>query len=290
MAVVVRRQSELGMLTGTTRLAVWGDPIAHSRSPRLHAAAYAVLGLDWEYGRRQVSEAQFTDALGGLDATWRGLSLTMPLKQVAARTATALDEDARLTGAVNTLLLAEDGLCGFNTDVGGLARALDEIGVRDPGVVRVLGAGATATSAVVAAARAGARVVEVRARRVEAAGALKELGPALGVEVRPGPLSGDDLAPVDATVAALAGGTDPGPLADALASASGPLVDVVYGGWPTPLARAWERAGVDAHDGLGMLLHQALLQVRVFSTGDPGEALVHEDAVLSAMRTALVGD
>ena len=63
-----------------TRLAVWGDPIAHSRSPQLHAAAYRALGLDWEYDRRRVAEDEFDAALAGLDAAWRGLSLTMPLK------------------------------------------------------------------------------------------------------------------------------------------------------------------------------------------------------------------
>ena len=140
------------------------------------------------------------------------------------------------------------------------------------------------------AARAGARLVEVRARRVEAARALAVLGSAVGVEVRPEPLTGGDVATVDATIATLPGGTDLGAVAETLASTSGPLVDVVYGTWPTPLAQAWTRAGVAAHNGLGMLLHQALLQVRVFVTGDPGQALVHEDAVLSAMRTALVGD
>ena len=288
MARVVFREPELGMLTGATRLAVWGDPISHSRSPRLHAAAYGVLGLDWEYGRRRVDEAAFPGAVNGLDATWRGLSLTMPLKQVAARDAAALDDDARLTGAVNTYLLSEDGPRGFNTDVGGLARALEEFGVHQPEVIRVLGAGATATSAVVAAARAGATTVEVCARRVEAAAALGELD--LDVDIRVRPLSADGLEPVNATIAALPGGTDLGPVAEALASVSGPLVDVVYGGWPTPLAQAWERAGVAAHDGLGMLLHQALLQVRVFVAGDPALPLDREDAVLAAMRAALVGD
>lgn len=290
MAGVVLRQPELGMLTGPTRLAVWGDPISHSRSPRLHAAAYGALGLEWEYGRQRVSANAFDDHLAGLDATWRGLSLTMPLKTIAAQTARSLDEDARRTGAVNTFLLADDGPHGFNTDVGGLARALGEIGVRSPGAMRVLGAGATATSAVVSAARVGADLIEVRARRPEAAQSLRLLGDAIGAEVRVRALDDDTVDPVEATIAALPGGTDLGPVADLLASASGPLVDVVYGGWPTPLARAWSRAGVAAHDGLGMLLHQALLQVRVFVHGDPDRALDREDAVLAAMRTALVGD
>lgn len=290
MAGVVRRQPELGMLNDSTRLAVWGDPIAHSRSPRLHEAAYGVLGLQWAYGRERVGEAEFVPRFRELDATWRGLSLTMPLKQLAARTAVSLDDDARLTGAVNTFLLADDGPHGFNTDVGGLARALGEHGVGAPRTIRVLGAGATATSAVVAASRAGAGAVEVRARRVEAAAPLKALGAGLGLDVRVRLLSSFDLEPVDATIAALPGGTDLGAMADALASASGPLVDVVYGGWPTPLATAWERAGVGAYDGLGMLLHQALLQVRVFVGGDAALPLEREDAVLAAMRAALVGD
>lgn len=278
------------MLTAPRRLAVWGDPIAHSRSPRLHAAAYGVLELDWEYGRRQVDEAGFESAWRSLDADWRGLSLTMPLKHAAARDAISLDDDARLTGAVNTFLLTGDGPLGFNTDVGGLARALDEFGVREPDAIRVLGAGATATSAVVAAARAGARTVEVRARRPEAAAPIAALGEALGVTLRVAALDHPPLAPVDATIAALPGGTDLGRVADDLASVSGPLVDVVYGGWPTPLARAWERAGGEAHDGLAMLLHQALLQVRVFVGGDPGVAVEREAEVLAAMRTALMGD
>lgn len=278
------------MLTDRTRLEVWGDPIAHSRSPRLHAAAYGVLGLDWEYGRRRVDEAGFAAELDGMDATWRGLSLTMPLKHAAAARAATLDDDARLTGAVNTYLLADDGPHGFNTDVGGLARALEEIGVRRPQRVRVLGAGATATSAVVAAARAGAVDIDVRARRPDAAAPLVTIGARLGVTVRATPLDAPDPASVDATIAALPGGTDLGALAGPLASASGPLVDVVYGGWPTPLAIAWERAGVRAHDGLTMLLHQALLQVRLFVTGDASRPLLRDDEVLAAMRIALMGD
>lgn len=278
------------MLAGPTRLAVWGDPVAHSRSPQLHSAACGVLGLDWEYHRRQVDDGRFAAEIETLDAAWRGLSLTMPLKHVAAARAVTLDDDARLTGAVNTYLLTDGGPHGFNTDVGGLARALDEVGVRRPARVRVLGAGATATSAVVSAVRAGAGEVEVRARRPEAAAALAALGPLLGVHVRIAAIDEPDPVTVDATIAALPGGTDLGAMAGVLASTSGPLVDVVYGGWPTPLARAWDRAGVAAHDGLGMLLHQALLQVRVFVGADPTVPLAREAEVLAAMRIALMGD
>lgn len=289
MAGLVHGQPEQRMLSGRTRLAVWGDPIDHSRSPALHSAAYRELGLDWDYGRRRVSEGEFVRALDGRDATWRGLSLTMPLKHAAAAASVWLDADARLTGAVNTLLLDDGDPRGFNTDVGGLVRALSEIGVDAPERVRVLGAGATATSAVVAAARLGALSIEVRARRPEAAAPLVELGQALSAPVAAVPLDTPAPSTVDVTIATLPGGTDLGPVAGELASVGGPLVDVVYGGWPTPLARAWKRAGHAAHDGLGMLVHQALLQVRVFVSGDPAVPLDREDAVLAAMRGAVVG-
>jgi shikimate dehydrogenase len=277
------------MLTGN-RLAVWGDPIAHSRSPQVHAAAYAVLGLDWEYGRSRVDEAGFAAALAELDETWRGLSLTMPLKAVGARTAASVDRRARLTGAVNTLLLGRDGPRGFNTDVGGLVRTMAEQGLEEVSAGRILGAGATATSALVALADLGARRVEVVARRPESAVPLVGLGEALGVLVEARGFDEPAPAAVDVTVATLPGGTDLGARARPLAEAGGLLVDVVYGSWPTPLATAWETAGAPALSGLGMLLHQALLQVRVFVGGDPDLALDEEPRVLAAMRRALVGD
>lgn len=277
------------MLTAT-RLAVWGDPIGHSRSPALHGAAYRALGLSWEYDRRRVGEADFEAELAGLGREWRGLSLTMPLKHIAARTADAHDPHARLTGAVNTLLLAPDGPVGFNTDVGGLVRSLREAGATEVGTARILGAGATATSALVALAELGATRVEVVARRAEAAASLRTLGEALSLRVDVA--SFEEPAPhdVDVTVGTLAGGVDLGVAADRFAAAGGLLVDVVYGDWPTPLAGAWERAGSTAMSGLGMLLHQALLQVRIFVGGDPDLPVADEARVLAAMRDALVGD
>lgn len=277
------------MLTGT-RLAVWGDPIGHSRSPALHAAAYRELGLPWAYGRQRVTEAGFPAAVENLDATWRGLSLTMPLKNVAARSAVSLDDAAHRTGAVNTYLLTDDGPHGFNTDVGGLARALREAGVTQPRAARILGAGATATSAILSLAELGAPRVEVVARRPEAVDPLRDLGASVGVEVVPSSFdSPGEPEPVDVTIGALPGNVDAGPGIRPLVENGGLLVDVVYGNWPTSLAEQWLAAGNAAINGLPMLLHQALLQVRVFVGGDPTVPLEREDTVLAAMRAALVG-
>ncbi|KHK98982.1 shikimate dehydrogenase [Microbacterium mangrovi] len=268
-------------------LQVWGDPIAHSRSPQLHAAAYAALGLDWTYDRRQVDEASFVTALAGLDESYRGLSLTMPLKGVAHAAARTRDRRAALTGAVNTLLLSADGPHGFNTDVGGIVRDLGEQGVSAVSEARIVGAGATATSALVALGELGAEGVLVSARRPEAAEPLVGLGERLGMRVRVEPLGTPSAGELELTVSTLPGGAAIAPQdADALAASGGLLYDVVYGHWPTALAEAWERAGGRAVAGSGMLLQQALLQVRIFVQGDAETALPGEDDVLQAMRDA----
>lgn len=267
-----------------TRLAVWGDPIAHSKSPALHAAAYGVLGLDWEYDRRQVTAADFTEALGGLDDTWRGLSLTMPLKEEAFRAATTRDAHAESTGAVNTLLLG-DQVAGYNTDVGGIIDALSEAGVTAVRKVRILGAGATAASALVAVAELGAAHVEVTARRPPRAAHLVEVGARLGVVVEPRALD-DATLDADLTIATLPSGSVlPAKIAESLAARGGILFDAAYAPWPSALAVAWGDGPVVS--GLGMLLHQAVRQIRIFRHGDPLEPLPREADVVAAMRSAL---
>lgn len=271
-----------------SRLEVWGDPIAHSRSPQLHAAAYGVLGFDWTYGRRQVNEAAFGSELAGLDDTWRGLSLTMPLKGVAFAAASSLDRRAELTGAVNTLLLDLAGPRGFNTDVGGIVRSLADDGITQVQRARIVGAGATATSAMVALSELGAREVDVVARRPEAVVPLAALGDRIGVAVTTTPFAASVHDQVPLTIATLPGDAPvPDAAADALARSGGFLLDVVYGHWPTALSAGWERVGGTARSGLGMLLHQALLQIRIFRHGDPGTPLDHETEALEAMRRML---
>lgn len=268
----------------STRLAVWGDPIAHSLSPALHAAAYRELGLDWQYERRQVTAADFAATVQSLDSTWRGLSLTMPLKEEGFRLAVHHDSPAQLTGAVNTLVVGDEP-AGFNTDVGGIVDALAEAGITAASSARILGAGATAASALVALADLGATRVEVRARRPEPARALTELAQRLGVDVIALPFDAPTT-PVDLTIATLPSGTVlPREVAEPLAAAGGALFDAAYAPWPSALARAWGEATVVS--GLGMLLHQAVRQIRIFTQGDPAAPVPQERAVISAMRAAL---
>ncbi len=273
-----------------TRLEVWGDPIAHSRSPQLHRAAYAALGLtDWEYERRQVSEQTFDRELITARTELRGLSITMPLKECAHRVGVRRDVRAVRTGVANTLLFADDGPHAFNTDIGGLIGALADHGVSRPSSVRVIGAGATAVSAVVAFAETGAREMEIVARTPHKAIDVAEFASDLGLRTRIRAL--DDvsgLADVDATIATLPGGTElSGDVARAFGASAGSLVDVVYAPWPTALAAAATEAGVPTSGGMDMLVHQALLQVRVFVTGEVTQAFDDEPGMLAAMRAAV---
>lgn len=274
----------------TTRLAVWGDPVEHSRSPELHAAAYAALGLEWSYGRRRVDAAGFRSALETLDNAWRGLSLTMPLKEAAFRAAATRDRRAELTGAVNTLRFDSGAARGFNTDVGGIVRSVREFALDSIGRARIVGAGATAASAVAAFGELGVEDVEIVARRPERIRPLADLGERAGVAVAARAF-GSEYHDVDLTIATLPGGAElPGEKVDPLAASGGLLFDVAYSPWPSRLARSWTARGASAQSGLSMLLNQAVLQVRIFVTGDPATALDDEPSVVAAMRAALMGD
>jgi shikimate dehydrogenase len=238
-----------------------------------------------------VDETSFAGELATLDDTWRGLSLTMPLKGVASAAAVQRDRRAELTGAVNTLLLdPDDGPRGFNTDVGGIVRALAEEDVERVSTARIVGAGATATSALVALSELGAERIQIVARRPDATAELQRLGGALGVTVSAAALGDASYVDAEVTIATLPGDAEvTDATARALADAGGLLMDVVYGHWPTALSRAWEGASSPALSGLGMLLHQAVLQVRIFVGGDADAPLDDEQTVVAEMRRALVG-
>ncbi len=180
------------------RCAVVGSPIAHSRSPVLHRAAYTALGLTgWTYDRVELQAAQFSGWLAGLDQTWRGVSVTMPVKQAALTCADSSSELASMLGAANTLLRTERGWHADNTDVAGLLGALDEGGSRTGRAesATLLGAGATASAAVAALASLGHQHVGIVVRDPARAQALLALLARLGMTGQlyrwPGPTATD---------------------------------------------------------------------------------------------------
>lgn len=274
------------MSAGGHRLAVLGSPIEHSLSPRLHAAAYGVLGLDWEYGRHEVGRSELARFVDGLDATWRGLSLTMPLKDEAVALADRVDAAAALTGAVNTLSLGGQ-VTGFNTDVPGIIDAFAERGVAAGDHAVVLGAGATARSVLVALQRMGVRSVDIRARRAGAAAGLGDLAAAIGLHAASDGI-GSAIAHPSLVVSTLPGGASPELPALRLGEGS-ELFDVAYSD-PRSAVRSWWAAAGGAPsrvDGLDMLVGQALRQIRIFVGDDIDLPLTDEPAVLRAMRAAV---
>ncbi|WP_193315267.1 shikimate dehydrogenase [Nostocoides sp. F2B08] len=253
----------------TRRAAVLGSPISHSLSPALHEAAYRSLGLSgWSYTAIEMAEPGLAGFVEGLDASWRGLSLTMPLKEVAFDVAAESSQLARDARSINTLVRRPDGAwVGHNTDVHGIVAALRS--VDHGGAARVIGAGATARSAVLALRSMGVARVEVAARRPDAARTLADLAQHLGLRARPVPLTEWASSPPPLIVSTVPAGAGP-PLARSATAMRGiTLFDVVYAPWPSPLAAAVETAGGRVVSGLEMLLHQAARQVEIFTGGSP---------------------
>ncbi|MFD3820131.1 shikimate dehydrogenase [Streptomyces rubiginosohelvolus] len=267
-------------MSAPRRAAVLGSPIAHSLSPVLHRAAYAELGLEhWSYDRFEVDEAALPGFVEGLDASWAGLSLTMPLKRAIIPLLDEVSATAASVEAVNTVVLTEDGRrVGDNTDIPGMVAALRERGVDKVESAAVLGAGATASSALAALAVVCAGPVTAYVRSPERAAEMRGWGERLGVDV----ITADWADAAAALSAPLVIATTPAGATDAVTGsvpeAPGILFDVLYEPWPTRLAAAWSVHGGAVVGGLDLLVHQALLQVEQMTGRIP--------APLAAMRQA----
>lgn len=259
------------------KAAVLGSPIAHSLSPFLHRAAYAALGLDdWSYALVECDSEGLAGFIGSCGPEWAGLSLTMPLKRTVLPLLGRADPVAVATGGANTVVFRADGRHGYNTDVRGIVDALAEAGApapgsTGPGLVTILGGGATACSALAAVRELGAAAADVVVRDPARAGDVTRSAARLGIEVRfrdfaylPGAVPSDLLI-----------STVPAGVADSYAehirgagAAPAAVLDVVYHPWPTALARAAAQAGSIVASGFAMLLYQAAAQVELM-TGKP---------------------
>lgn len=268
------------------KAAVLGSPIAHSLSPVLHGAGYAALGLDdWTYQAIECDEAGLADLVTSLGPDWAGLSLTMPLKRTVLPLLDHLDPLAVATGGANTVVFRPDGRYGYNTDVQGIVDALTEAGAAAPASVTILGAGATACSALAALPELGVSAADVMVRDPARAVGVLAAAERLHLRVRlrefdgrqtgpdhPDPLPGLLISTVPARAA--------DPFAERIVAtglAPAAVLDVVYDPWPTRLAEAAAAAGAMVASGFAMLLHQAAAQLELM-TGKP--------APLRAMRAA----
>ncbi len=280
------------------RAAVLGHPIAHSLSPVLHRAAYRGLGLDWEYTAIDLTVPELPAFIAALDESWAGLSLTMPLKQDVIPLLDHVEPLADVVGAVNTVLVnavagAHRTLVGANTDVYGLVAALREVVPAEHSVATaaIVGAGATAASALAGLAQLGCSTPTVLARDIGRTARFRRAAHQMGVAPVFRPMerldqTADAMCSVEVVVCAL-----PAHAADALAAElvgrrpAGVLLDVAYDPRPTALSAAWARAGGAVVGGERMLLHQAAEQVRLM-TGLPAPVPEMDAALEEALGAA----
>lgn len=270
------------------RLAVLGQPIAHSLSPRMHTAAFAALGIDgeWSYEAIELSPGGFADGVAELrERGFIGANVTVPHKAAALALADEPSDAARAIGAANTLTFTAAGIRADNTDAPGLIEALplSPRGRR----AAVLGAGGAARAAVWALIEAGADV-EVRNRNAARAEELvADLGGRAAAADEPLELASCDIL-VNATSVGLAKpGAQPGAPGSDLKQlgieADGLdehliLVDLVYGAAPTELTAAAVRGGATVVDGREILVRQGALSLRIWTGLEPP---------LQAMRDAI---
>ncbi len=231
------------------RAAVIGHPVAHSRSPAMHTAAYRALGLDWEYTAIDVPPEELAAFVAGLGAGgFAGVNVTIPHKQAVLGLCDELSAEARGAGSVNTVLVRDGRLRGETTDGAGLLWALGAVAPAD---ALVLGAGGAARAAVATLVAAGWRVA-VSARRPEAAAEL-------GVAVRPWPPAEGAALVVNATPLGQRE-AGPGPIAAELIGPGMIVCDLAYrgDGIETALIAAARERGARAVDGIDVLVGQGI--------------------------------
>ncbi|HZJ48418.1 MAG TPA: shikimate dehydrogenase [Acidimicrobiia bacterium] len=240
------------------KIVLLGDPVEHSRSPAIHNAAFAALGIAGDYTARRVDAAQTRIAVdeiryGRLD----GANVTMPHKELAFDLSDRVAEDALRAGAVNTLVRSSGEVWGHNTDAAGMRAILKEPGWQESAPVLVLGTGGAAAGALVAVA---GRNVSIAGRRNEAAADLLTRTRVDGTVVAWG-AGVDGAIVVNATPLGMRGEALP----DEILSVASGLLDLTYGSGPSPAVERARSLGIPVADGRDMLLAQAAVSFEIWT-------------------------
>jgi shikimate dehydrogenase len=262
--------------------AVVGDPIDHSLSPRIHSAAYKHLGLDWVYAKHQVAKDSLATFLEDSGSILSGISATMPLKIEAAKLSESADEVVNLLGVANTLVKSGSSWLGFNTDVFGIQQSLQSSWTEGVSTVAILGAGATAQSALYAVYLSAPHAsVSVYVRNIASADQISLLAAKLGMRLEVNSLS-DYSSNQDLTISTVP--------ADALGNLSrfkqaGWLLNVNY----ASVNESFSASFVEDRlvNGEVMLIWQAIAQIRLFRDGDSTQELPDETSLYVKMLEAL---
>ena len=242
------------------KAAVLGSPIGHSLSPTLHNCAYGVLGWDWEYTAIEVKGGDLAKFIEANRKTFRGLSLTMPLKEEALLVADSLDPLVKRINAANTLIFEENEVSAYSTDVSGFVQALAKAEVSIPNEISILGGGATARSAIAAVDGRG-RTITVYSRSASRGAQLINSSISATVVVK-------DWAEAQSGLSAnLVIATTPTGATDHLipTASNGTLFESLYSPWPTKLLAKWQEVGGKYLDGLDLLVEQGIGQIELMS-------------------------
>jgi shikimate dehydrogenase len=276
------------MYNMTDRYAVFGNPIAHSKSPQIHARFAHQTAQDLSYSAEHINEDAFEAAVEDfLQGNGKGLNITVPFKERAWALAQWRSERAELAGAVNTLYRLEDGrLAGDNTDGVGLVRDLadnNEVDLEGARVL-ILGAGGAVRGVLQPLLAAGASSILIANRTPARAEALAQLFDSAAGVTGCGfdaiPATAFDLI-INGTSASLQGELPPVP--EATVSAHTACYDMMYGAEPTPFCRWAQAQGAGrVMDGLGMLVEQAAEAFLIWRGVRPDTA-----PVIQALRESL---
>ena len=264
-----------GKISGRTRLlALIGHPVAHSLSPAMHNASFVADDLDYVYVCLDIEPAELPTAVRGLKALkLRGFNVTMPHKRAMVPLVDELDQEARVSGAVNTVVVEASGLRGFNTDGGGMVMACQEAGIELSGKsVLLLGAGGTAAAIAVAFGKAGIGELHIANRNVERAARLRDKLHGTGIRglaIRPFNALPDAEIIINTTPLGMKEG-DPMPVPPDYVQQGRAFCDAVYRpGTQTPLVQLARERNVPVVAGDRMLLYQGVLAQKLWTGREP---------------------
>ena len=276
------------MVSGKTRLlALIGQPVGHSLSPAMHNAAFAADGLDFVYVCLDVDPDALPDAVkGAVGLKLRGFNVTMPHKRAMIPLVDELDEGARISGAVNTVVIEGSTLRGYNTDGGGMVMACEEAGIELSGQrVLILGAGGAAAAIAVAFSGVGVGELHIANRSLEHAIELRDKLRRVGIQkVEAHPLDAleepimEAAVVVNATLLGMKEG-DALPIPAGYVRGGRAICDAVYlPGTETSLVRLARERGARVAAGDRMLLYQGVLAQRLW-TGREANVKAMNDAI-----------
>jgi shikimate dehydrogenase len=276
------------VVTGETAVyCIIGYPVRHSLSPAIHNAGFEAKGLNCIYVPFALHPDRFAEGITGLKALGvRGMSVTVPFKELAFSSVDEVDEYAAMTGAVSMVVFSEEKTKGYNLDVAGVRFCIEKLTVSPSGKAVVLGAGGAARAAVAALLLHGKEKIAILNRNRKRAEALRDFflsrnphplieAGTLGDKDAPGYLQEADIL-VNTTPVGMYPHTDALPIPESMLPDGIKVLDAIYRPRETKLLSLAKAQGSAVLDGLDWLVHQATLAFRIWTGYELDKGIVME--------------